>query len=543
MHNRLTKKVNKCIVYRYIVLIISVCSAFSVSAQQNISQLITDVLLSNNLEKGKVLLQQITDSDIKNMPDSTLLEYYYLAGVVAMENDEFGEQIEYLTKAKEICETKLGINNNVFVYFEIIKALGEACEELGKDDEAILWYEEGIVKGLPYLQVNDETIQSYFYDIFNNLADIYEEKGHNDIAEYLRKSKILGDDIGSFDYADGLLNEAIDLYAKGKADEAIKLLDKAKGIFKECGTKGEEMMQPLYRVYLLCYAQMGDTKSVDALLRTKSKIIFYDDTISYLIDDMNLVISHYVLIHHDVKTAERYYHILRKMIDDNNRQEVQAVCEIERHLQSYKKVYSEIDSLENIKKTVATYSYRWGITSLQQANLLYAIQRNEDANKICLEIYKMSATLEDDPENLHWVVLTNLADYYIQCTDINKAEHYLKEQLTWLDSKKNPANAEERGWIYNQLAVIYLKGECYKECRNMLVKAEEILLPIYGQQSDAYATILHNKGRLLQLEGKLDEAKQILDEAVKIQIEVNGKPFDRTIQYLEEVKHAIDVRL
>ena len=210
MRSRLTKKVNKCIVYRYIVLIISVCSAFSVSAQQNISQLITDVLLSNNLEKGKVLLQQITDSDIKNMPDSTLLEYYYLAGVVAMENDEFGEQIEYLTKAKEICETKLGINNNVFVYFEIIKALGEACEELGKDDEAILWYEEGIVKGLPYLQVNDETIQSYFYDIFNNLAYIYEEKGHNDIAEYLRKSKILGDYIGSFDYADGLLNEAID---------------------------------------------------------------------------------------------------------------------------------------------------------------------------------------------------------------------------------------------------------------------------------------------------------------------------------------------
>ena len=182
MHNRLTKKVNKCIVYRYIVLIISVCSAFSVSAQQNISQLITDVLLSNNLEKGKVLLQQITDSDIKNMPDSTLLEYYYLAGVVAMENDEFGEQIGYLTKAKEICETKLGINNNVLVYFEIIKALGEACEELGKDDEAILWYEEGIVKGLPYLQVNDETIHSYFYDIFNNLADIYQEKGHHDFA-------------------------------------------------------------------------------------------------------------------------------------------------------------------------------------------------------------------------------------------------------------------------------------------------------------------------------------------------------------------------
>ena len=165
MHGRLTKKVNKCIVYRYIILIISVFSAFNASSQQNYSQRITDVLVSQDIEEGKILLQQITDSEIKNMPDSTLFEYYYLAGAVAMENNEIKKWIEHLAKAKDICETKLGINNNLFLYFEIIKALGEACEELGKDDEAILWYEEGIVKGLPYLQVNDETIQSYFYDI------------------------------------------------------------------------------------------------------------------------------------------------------------------------------------------------------------------------------------------------------------------------------------------------------------------------------------------------------------------------------------------
>lgn len=525
------------------VILISLCYISSTYAQTNMSQRISDAITSQNPDECKILMKQIKESDIKNMPDSTLFDYYYLAGFVAMETDDIEEQINYLTKAKDICETKLGINNNVFLYFEIIKALGEACEELGKDDEAILWYEEGIVKGLPYLQVNDETIQSYFYDIFNNLADIYEEKGHNDIAEYLRKSKILGDYIGSFDYADGLLNEAIDLYAKGKADEAIKLLDKAKGIFKECGTKWEEMMQPLYRVYLRCYAQMGDTKSVDALLRTKSKIIFYDDTISYLIDDMNLVISHYVLIHHDVKTAEHYYHILRKMIDNNNRQEVQAVCEIERNLQSYKKVYSEIDSLENIKKTVATYSYRWGITSLQQANLLYAIQRNEDANKICLEIYKMSATLNEDPENMHLAVLMKLSNYYLNKKEWDKAERFLNEQLAWLDSQNVPSNAEERGWVYNGLCAAYMYRQKYVVANEMIIKTEQILLPIYGLQSEAYATILHNKGRLLQLEGKLDEAKQILEEAIKIQIEVNGKAFDKTIQYLDEVIHAINVRL
>lgn len=519
------------------------CYISSTYAQTNMSQRISDAITSQNPDECKILMKQITESDIKNMPDSTLFDYYYLAGFVAMETDEIEEQINYLTKAKDICETKLGINNYVFVYFEIIKALGDACEDLDRKDEALLWYEEGIVKGFPYLQVNDATLQSYFYDIFNNLADIYEEKGHNDIAEYLRRSKILGDYIGSFDYADGLLNEAIDLYVKNRACEAIKLLDKAKEIFKNCGTEGEEMMQPLYRAYLLCYAKIGDTKRVDALLRTKSEIMFYDDAVSYLIDDMNTVISHYVLIHYDVKTAEHYYQILRKMIDDNNPQEVQMVSEIERHLQSYKKVYSEIDSLENIKKTVPTFSYKWGIVSLQQANLLYKIQRNEDANNICLEIYKMSTTLNEDPENMHWIVLMNLSAYHLNNNNWDNAERYLNEQLAWLDSHNIPSDAEERGWVYNGLCAAYMYRQNYVIAKEMIIKAEQILSPKYGLQSEAYATILHNKGRLLQLEGKLDEAKQILEEAIKIQIEVNGKALDRTIQYLDEVIHAINVRL
>ena len=540
MHSRLTKKVNKCIVYRYIVLIISVCSAFNAFSQQNYSQSITDILVSKNIEEGKMLLQQITDSDIENMPDSTLLEYYYLAGVVAMENNETEKEIEHLAKVKDICETKLGINNNLFVYFEIIKALGEACEELGKDDEAILWYEEGIVKGLPYLQVNNETIQSYFYDIFNNLADIYEEKGHNEIAEYLRRNKILGDYISSFHYACELLMKAIQLKNEDQCNEAINLLDEAKEIFKKHDNEGHEMMQPLYREYLRCYALIGDTKRIDALLKAKRKTMFYNGTKSFLITDMQKLISTFILNHYDVKTAEYYYQWLLKEIDSNDLEQVKTFG---KSIDYFKNVYFQIDSLESVKTTVPLHSYEWGIISLQQSNLLYDIQREDDANKICEQVYEMSATLNEDPENMHWVVLTNLADYYIQCTDINKAEHYLKEQLIWLDSKKFPADAEERGWIYNNLAVIYLKGECYKECRNMLIKAEEILLPIYGLQSDAYATILHNKGRLLQLEGKLDESKQLLEESIQIQIAVSGKAMDRTIQYLDEVKHAIDVRL
>ena len=542
MNSLINKKAKLFITHRYIAFFISVCCLFCGYAQQNLSQRISDVLISKNIKECRELLEQINESDIVNMPDSTLFEYYYLAGWYSMDSYDVEKQIDCLVKAKEICETKLGISNNVFVYFEIIKALGEACEELNKKDEALLWYEEGIIKGLPYLQTNDETLQSYFKDIRDNLADIYEAKGNIDFAKYFRNNKPL-DYVGSFDYALELHHQAIQLYTENKCSEAVKLLDEAKSIFKRYGNEGKEMMQPLYRLYLRCYARMGDTKKIDALLRSKKQTMFYDEKESFLVGDMYEVISSFILIHYDVKTAEYYYQKLQKEVDKNNHKDLSQVEKIGDNIIFFKTTYALLDSLETVKASVPVLSYEWGISSLKQSNLLIRIQRYDDANMICEQIYKMSVTLKEDPLNLHWFVLKNLADYHSQNKNLDKTEQYLKEQLNWLDSKNIRSDAEERGWIYNQLGIAYLNGKLYQKGIDMLTKAEKILLPIYGHQSQEYATILHNKGRLAQLEGKLDEAKQYLEESVKIQIELEGKAMDRTNQYLNEVKHAIKVRL
>ena len=139
MHSLIFQQSNKCIAHRYITLVIFVCSAFSVFAQHDISQRIYDALISINTRDCKALMQQIKETDIVNLPDSTLFDYYYLAGWYSYENNNHEEQIEYLEKAKDICETRLGIDNYILAYFDIIKALGEACEDLGKDEEALLW--------------------------------------------------------------------------------------------------------------------------------------------------------------------------------------------------------------------------------------------------------------------------------------------------------------------------------------------------------------------------------------------------------------------
>lgn len=523
-------------------VIIYLCCAFCAFAQQDFSKQINDVLESHDIEKCKMLMRQIKDSDIAVMSDSTLFHYYYLAGWNALENNEIEKEIDYLVKAKEICETILGINNNVSVYFEIIKVLGEACEELNKVDEALLWYEEGIIKGLRYLETDNEALYSYLKDMRNYSADIYEAKGNMGIAKYLRDNKPL-DYVGSFDYARDLLHKAIQLYKENKCSEAIKKLDEAKSIFKRYGNEGKEMMQPLYRSYLLCYAKMGDVKRIDALLKSKSKTMFYDGEESFLIEDMYSVIESFILGHYDVKTAEYYYQKLLKGIDKNNSEELKQVEEIGRTIDFFKETYSQIDSLENAKKTVPTLSYEWGLSSLHQSNLLIKVERYDDANIICEQVYKMSVSLKEDPQNLHWNILKNLAEYHNQNENLDKTVQYLKEQLAWLDSKNITFDAEERGWIYYKLATAYLNAKLFKESTDMLTKVEQILLPIYGHQSMVYAIILNDKGRLAHLEGKLDEAKQYLEESMRVQIELAGDAMDETIQYLDEVNHAINVRL
>lgn len=538
----INRKSNNYKAHRYIAFIMSVCCVFSGYAQQNISQRISDVLYSQDVGNCKILMQQINDSDIILMPDSTIFEYYYLAGWYSMENNEIEKQIDYLIKAKEICENKLGINNNVCVYFEIIKALGEACEELNKEEEALLWYEEGIIKGFPYLETNDVKLQSYFKDIRNYSANIYEVKGYANIAEYLRDDKPLNY-IGSFDHAEDMLYKAIQLYNDNKCSEALKYLDEAKSIFKRHGIDGREMMQPLSRMYLKCYAKMGDTKKINALLKTKKKTMFYDGTESFIINDMYDVISEFILTHYNINTAKYYYNKLLEEIDVNNQDDLNKVRIIGCQIDYFQKIYSQIDSLENVKKTTPILSYDWGIYSLLQSNLLIKIQRYDDANKICEQIYDMSVSLKEDSQSLHWFVLMNLSDYSTQIQKFDKAECYLKEQLAWLDSKKVSSDTEEYGWIYNKLGIVYLNKNKYKDSKKMFAKAEKILLPIYGYQSHEYATILHNKGRLAQLESKLDEAKKYLEESVKIQIVLDGKATDRTTQYLDEVNHAINVRL
>ena len=533
---------SSCILRRYMFVLILVFYACGLYAQKSIAQRLNDVLVAKDVKACKKLFLQITQEDIAQMADSTLFDYYYLAAWYNSENKQSEESYNYLVKAKELCETKLGIQNNIFAYFEIIKAIGENREEVCKDDEALLWYEEGIVKALPYLDVNVEPLKTYIKELRDNAASIYEANGYFDMAHYLSGDKPL-DYEGSFENACDLFNQAISLYKENKANEGIALLDKAKAIFKQCGTEGEEWMQPLYRGYLLCYTSIGDIKQIDKLLKTKKRVMFQGEGKSYFVSDVSEIIASFINIYHDMKSAAKYYEYLLENYDRSNSGDVKKVEEMGKHMNFFLRTYNQIDSLEQVRKAYVKKDYAWGVTSLQLANILIMIQRYEDSNKICEEIYPVSSQLSGGQDTLHWFVLMNLADYNIKRKNGPAAERYLKEQLRWLDAHGCASDDVKRGWAYNSLGVIYMNANKYKESHKMYATAEKILLHSYSKESLEYSILLHNKGRLAQLEGKYDEAKELLTQAKNLQIKFSGKTLERTEKYLEEVEHAIKVRL
>lgn len=528
---------------RYALLIIMLFCSFYTYAQKDYSKEINEVLEKQDINAGKKLIKKIKPEDISLLADRNLTYYYYLKAFVEKENNDNEAAMKSLLIVQNLIETKVGIYNERFIYVEILNALGEISEDCGKVDDALLYYEEGLVKSLAFWSMEDETMQDLLKSLRNNASVIFKKQGHDEMAHFLAMEKPL-DYEGTFDQADDMLSEAIKLKNEGEPEKALKLLDQAKDIFSKCGEQGAEMMQPLHRIYLYCYAAKGDTENIDKLLKTKKKLIFYDGAKSYLASDMAVIIATFLLTHHDLKTAKKYYNFLTREYDKSTPEDVAKVNEYKNTLDFFEREYSLIDSLTQKRNSYIEKNYDWGVTSLLLANEYIRIRDYSIANNLCQEVYAVSSKLDNDPQGLHNAVLQNLADYNMQeALDFKLAERYLKEQLLVYDKFNVPQNSEARGWVYNKLAIVYMRSEQYKLGDEAIAKAENILVPIYTKESETYTTILHNRGRLAQLQGKLDLARQLFTQSNELRIRVVGAPLERTIQYLNEVEQAIKEKL
>ena len=93
------------------VFLPSVFCAFSAVAQISLSERLNNVLETQDMDMGLKLYQEITATEIKQLPDSSLFDYHYLGGYLNSEIPNHEKAIYHLTEAKRLCDKSLGTQN------------------------------------------------------------------------------------------------------------------------------------------------------------------------------------------------------------------------------------------------------------------------------------------------------------------------------------------------------------------------------------------------------------------------------------------------
>lgn len=118
--------------------------------------------------------------------------------------------------------------------------------------------------------------------------------------------------------------------------------------------------------------------------------------------------------------------------------------------------------------------------------------------------------------------------------NITEAEKVWRACTVHIAAKYNRQNATYAHSI-NGLGCVMLKADRPNDALSCFRKGQKVFKQLDMEKSDAYATILHNMGRAYMLRKQYKQAKNYLEQAKALQIQLSGSVFERTEQYLSEL--------
>lgn len=552
-------------------------SSFLMIAQDSLSKQLYYACINQDEQLAQNLYNSITDDDLKLLPDSSLFRYHYLGAYLNGEitsNDQ--KAIEHCLKAKAICEQSYGINRGD--YQDILYELGTAYLNIGKFEDALEIFQEGIVKSLSFynargmysytnmaLEVQkclenmghiDESLP-YFYEAWNNYS-LKNEEPFSQLNYYPLFR------LEQFYYRYEMYDKALEV-----ADEIIDFVS------ANAGQEHPILAQELYFKGNILVDSNRHSEAVDIYYRALAILDSNDMGIdkTYGIIASNLMLS---IIHTD--RWQECDKILKKLLEYSERANNPRIYE-----ESIVSAAYEFNSVGNYEKAIelneeaSKLALPEDLKSLLEYNSVKFIFNKE----ITDSIPKLFEHFDSLPkESAEWFdVGYKLSNAYYLRKEIDKNYDLL---IALYDAIKKGASsgADYKYWVLQQLCGLCFEREKYDDALkyatekwsivsvfpeardfdlfnalNELVvaktranhlegidedfeKLDAICQRLYGTESKQYATILHNRGRAYQLQGKLDDAKQCFTKSISLQISYNGKP-KRTVQYLKELEKTL----
>jgi len=525
-----------------------------------------------------MLYNEITDADLAQLSDSVLFDYHYLGGYVNRDTHNQEKAISHFLEAKHLADTSLGSHS--IGYMRIMVGLGEEYLEVGRYDDALATFQEGIVRST--------SIRKSAPIVFSNLiigaAECYEYKGWlNEVPQHLMdawefwpkdldtfgefgginyfplwqlqqfysrydmydKALQTCDDIIEFisekvgknhpEIAEGLFWRGVTLDKMGKGNDAIDEYYMALTILSDDLAGNKKLYDRISGNLLLLLISMERWDESDAVLRVINERSEKSGDYSFYIDALYGAAESFK----KEGTFDKALALNAELLKLKPSAEIKSLAEKQKNDIEYSKEVTEaLPEMKKLYLALPKGSSNW-FDIARRLSSAYHIRNDSDNNQLILkEMYNAIKAYPSAGKDYYWWTLVNL---YGVCLD--KENYY--DALTYAHEKcefvKADSNAPDYAHFsaFNDLVVAKLRANKLEGIFDDLDKAASLCLRLYANESVAYAIQIHNRGRAYQLQGKFEEAKQQYINAIALHIKVKGVPLTQTVKYLNEVEKAL----
>lgn len=559
---------------RVAVLLPSVFCAFMTVAQTSLLERLNRVLETQDMEMGIKLYNEITEADLEQLPDSVLFDYHYLGGYINSEIPNHEKAIAHLLEAKRLCDTSLGTHSGA--YMEIMRGLGDEYIELGKYEDALAIYEEGITKSMYMRDVASRDFRNlimgvqdccellgWFNEIPKHLSDAWYfwYKDESPLVTYTyfplwrleqfykrygmyEKALSVSDQIETFIKSKGGENHselAEALYMKGniliemnRPDDGIKAFHKAMEILNANGSDNSELFGLVAgNLFMALVSSERFEESNDVLNRIKNYSIS-NNTPTYknaLYSAANRAAD---MLNY---TKSITYNSI--LLDSNITDKERDIIENQKKTILYnQEVVESLPALENAFVSLQSGQDDWFETGHKLSSAYYLVKNHEKNRSVLTEMYQAINLNKSIGTDYYLWVLNNLYGLSLDTEEFQAALGFATEKWEYLTRLSDVPDI----YCYNalnDLIVGKMRSNTLEGIDSDLEKIESFYRVQYGVMSSEYATYLHNRGRAYQLQNKLNEAKETLLQSITLQNKMEGKPLDRTVKYYMEVEQQL----
>ena len=560
---------------RVAVLLPSVFCAFSVVAQVSITERLNYVLETQNMDMGLKLYQKITDAEIKQLPDSSLFDYHYLGGYLNSEIPNHEKAIYHLTEAKRLCETSLGTHSGV--YMEIMRGLGDEYIDLGKYEDALAIFQEGITKSMYMRNVSSHDfgnlimgvqdcyeLLGWFNEIPNHLSDAWSfwYKDETPLVTYtyfpLWRLEQFYKRYGMYDNAISVSRHIEDfikskggnthpelaetLWWKGnilvemnRTAEGIKAYQDGLAILRDNNMNHSERYESLAGNLLMALISAERYEESATLLKEIQQYSVSAQKPDTYKNALFSVANRAANMGNYVKAIEYNTMLLSLHLS----KEESDVIENQKSTISYnQEVVESLPVLENAFSSLKIGQDDWFETGHKLSSAYYIVKDINKNGVVLTAMHKAIDLNKSIGSDYYLWVISNLYGLSLDKEEYLDALRYAMEKINYLNTL-NDVPDNYRYNALNELVVAKMKSNTLDGIDSDLENIEKFYRNQHGEISSEYATYLHNRGRAFQLQNKLDEAKETLLQSITLQNKLEGKPLERTVKYYMEVEQQL----